>query len=65
MRPARLIVAAIVALVGLAWIGQGSGAIGGSAMSGSSFWEYVGVALIVVAAVLLVAEVRHARTVRP
>ncbi|MFI5226689.1 MAG: hypothetical protein ACHQ3P_08445 [Candidatus Limnocylindrales bacterium] len=65
MRPPRLIVAAIVALVGLAWIGQGSGAIGGSAMSGNSFWEYVGVALIAVAAVLFVVEVRHARTVRP
>jgi hypothetical protein len=65
MRPPRLIVAAIAALVGLAWFGQGSGAIGGSAMSGSSFWEYVGVALVAVAAVLLVVEVRHARTVRP
>ena len=35
-------------LLGLAWIGQGSGVIGGSAMSGSSFWLAVGVVLLLV-----------------
>ena len=65
MRPARLIVAVIVALVGVVWIGQGSGAIGGSAMSGSSFWAFAGAALLVAAAALIVLEVRHARAVHP
>jgi glucose dehydrogenase len=45
----RWIVAALLALVGLTFIGQGLGYIGGSAMSGSSFWAVVGVALVVVA----------------
>ena len=46
----RLVLAAIVALAGLVWLGQGLGLIGGSAMSGSSFWAAVGAILIVVAA---------------
>ena len=45
----RWIVAALLALVGLTFIGQGLGYIGGSAMSGSSFWAIVGVILVVVA----------------
>ena len=45
----RWIVAALLALVGLTFIGQGLGYIGGSAMSGSSFWAGVGIILLVVA----------------
>ncbi len=58
MRASRLIIALLVALVGLAWIGQGSGIIGGSAMSGSSFWAIVGLVLIVVAGVIAAREWR-------
>ena len=65
MRPLRLVLAVILAVVGLAWIGQGSGMIGGSAMTGSSFWAIAGVVLIVVAAGLGILELRHARAVRP
>ena len=65
MRPLRLVLALLIALVGLVWIGQGLDMIGGSAMSGSSFWAIVGAVLIVVAAVLALIEVRRARTVRP
>jgi hypothetical protein len=43
-----LLVAGILILLGLAWAGQGSGVIGGSAMSGSSFWLAVGVVLLLV-----------------
>jgi hypothetical protein len=46
----RWIAAALLALVGLTFIGQGLGYIGGSAMSGSSFWAVVGAILVVVAA---------------
>ena len=46
-------------LLGLVWIGQGSGIIGGSAMSGSSFWEIVGVVLVVVSIVLAALEWRR------
>jgi len=42
-------VAALLALVGLTFIGQGLGYVGGSAMSGSSFWALVGVILMAVA----------------
>jgi hypothetical protein len=45
----RWIVAALLALVGLTFIGQGLGYIGGSAMSGNSFWAVVGAILAVVA----------------
>jgi hypothetical protein len=48
----RWIVAALLALVGLTFIGQGLGYIGGSAMSGSSFWAGVGIILLVVAGFL-------------
>jgi hypothetical protein len=46
----RLLLAALCVLVGLVWLGQGVGLIGGSAMTGSSFWAVVGVVLIVVGA---------------
>jgi hypothetical protein len=45
----RSVIAAIVALVGLVWIGQGVGAIGGSFMSGDAFWAVVGLALVAAA----------------
>jgi glucose dehydrogenase len=59
MRRTPLIVAILLALVGLVWLGQGTGLIGGSAMSGSSFWAIVGVVLLVAAAVVVVREVRR------
>jgi glucose dehydrogenase len=54
----RWILAVILALVGLTFIGQGVGYIGGSGMTGSSFWAVVGAILIVVAAVLAWTAVR-------
>lgn len=56
MRTSRLLLAGIVALLGLVWIGQGSGIIGGSAMSGSSFWEIIGVVLVLVGLVVVAME---------
>jgi glucose dehydrogenase len=56
MRPLRLVVAVVLLLIGLAWIGQGLNLIKGSAMSGSSFWVVVGVGLLVTAGVILVRE---------
>lgn len=48
----RLIVAVVLLLVGLLWVGQGIGLVGGSAMTSSSFWAVVGAVLIAIAAVL-------------
>lgn len=56
MRTSRLAIAGIVLLVGLFWIGQGSGLISGSGMSGSSLWEAVGVVLVVVGLVIAARE---------
>jgi glucose dehydrogenase len=58
MRTSRLMLAALFALVGVVWIGQGLGAIGGSPMTGSPFWAIVGAVLIVIAVVILVIERR-------
>ena len=56
MRFARLAVAAVLFLVGLVWIGQGTGKIPGGAMSGVSFWAAAGVVLVVLAIVILAWE---------
>jgi len=61
MRNTRLVAAGITVLIGLFWIGQGSGLISGSGMSGSSFWEVVGV-VAVVAGLVLAAREWMART---
>jgi len=42
-----LLIAGVLFLIGIVWIGQGSGVIGGSFMSGSSFWLAVGVVLLI------------------
>ena len=47
----RYVLAAIVALVGFVWIGQGAGAIPGSFMSGDAFWAIAGLALVAGAAI--------------
>jgi glucose dehydrogenase len=60
MRRPSLILAVLLALVGLVWLGQGTGLIGGSVMSGSSFWAIVGLVLLVVAGILVAREVRRA-----
>jgi hypothetical protein len=53
MRPSRLVIALVLVLVGAVWIGQGSGLIAGSAMTGSPFWGVMGVVLVAAAAVVL------------
>jgi hypothetical protein len=53
MSRSRLVVAVLLVIVGLFWIGQGSGLLPGSAMSGQSFWALAGLALAVVGGVLL------------
>ena len=57
MRRSRLLVGMLLLLVGLVWIGQGSGVLAGSAMSGSPFWAAAGVVLVIVALVIGSREV--------
>ncbi len=54
----RWILAVILALVGLTFVGQGLGYIGGSGMTGSTFWAIVGATLIVAAAVIATTAVK-------
>jgi uncharacterized membrane protein len=56
MRPTRLVVAVVLFLVGIVWVGQGTGKIPGSAMSGVSFWAAVGVILVVLAVAVVARE---------
>ena len=51
----------ILAAVGLVWTLQGTDVLGGSVMSGSSFWEIVGVVLLVVGLVLIVNAIMRRR----
>lgn len=60
MRVSRLVIAAVLALVGLVWLGQGTGLIHGSAMTGSSFWAAVGALLLLTAIAILFQERRYA-----
>jgi hypothetical protein len=46
MRKSRLAIAAVMLVVGVLWIGQGTGTVGGSAMSGQSMWALVGGVLV-------------------
>ena len=59
MRISRVVIAAILGLLGLAWMAQGLGVIGGTAMSGSFFWAIVGAALIAAAVVVVSMERRR------
>ena len=61
MRASRLVIGAVIALIGLVWLGQGLGYIPGSFMTGSQFWATVGTVLLVVAAAILIVEIRRAR----
>jgi hypothetical protein len=50
MQRPRLAVALVLLLVGLVWIGQGIGLLGGSVMSSHTIWAIVGGVLVLVAA---------------
>jgi hypothetical protein len=56
VRRSRLAVAAVLLIVGVLWIGQGTGTVAGSAMSGQSMWGLVGGVLVVVGLVIGVRE---------
>jgi len=57
----RLAIAIVLLLVGLVWLGQGTGLVGGSSMSGQSIWALVGIVLVVAAALLAWTARRAAR----
>lgn len=59
MRPTRLVLAAVLALVGAIWLGQGLGFIGGSPMTGDPVWALIGAILVGLAIGLAIRERRR------
>jgi vacuolar-type H+-ATPase subunit I/STV1 len=52
-----IIVGILVAAIGLVWTLQGLNVLGGSAMSGSSFWATVGPIVLIAGVALIVAGI--------
>ncbi|MDA8198832.1 MAG: hypothetical protein M0Z54_05290 [Thermaerobacter sp.] len=57
----RRVIGAIVGLVGLVWLFQGIGVLGGSFMSGSSAWATVGLVLVLAGAWLVTGQRSRSR----
>ena len=53
-----LVVGALIALIGLFWIGQGVGLIGGGFMSGNGIWAVIGLVIGVIGALLVIRALR-------
>jgi predicted Co/Zn/Cd cation transporter (cation efflux family) len=59
----RMITAAVLAVVGLAWIGQGLGLLQGSSfMVGDPIWAAIGAALVIAAIAVAVTAWRRRAT---
>jgi hypothetical protein len=58
-RSVRLVIALLLAIAGVVWLGQGLGFIPGSFMTGSTTWAVIGAACLVVAVVIAAREVRR------
>ena len=60
MQRTRWVLIAVLLLVGLVWIGQGTGLLRGSSfMVGDPFWAYAGLALVVAAGILAAWSLRR------
>ncbi len=53
-----LVVGALIALIGLFWIGQGVGLIGGGFMSGNGIWAVIGLVMAVIGVLLVIRALR-------
>jgi hypothetical protein len=62
MRGILVGVGVVLILMGGLWILQGVGILGGSVMTGQTFWAIVGVILLIVGSVLCALGVRHRPT---
>ena len=61
MRNAALVLAGLLGIVGVIWVGQGLGYIPGSFMTGDPRWFRAGLACLIVAAVLAFTARRRRR----
>jgi hypothetical protein len=58
-RTARLLIGMACIAIGLVWIAQGTGHLGGSVMTGESMWTWIGAAVAAVGVVLVVLGLRR------
>lgn len=49
----RIVIGCLLSLVGLVWIGQGVGLIGGSFMSGEAIWAVIGAVFVLLGLALI------------
>ena len=63
-RAVGLSIAGVMVLVGALWTGQGLGWIGGSSMSGESFWAIVGPIVAGLGVALFIVIIGNARRER-
>ena len=61
----KVVVGAVIALLGLLFAGQGLNLVPGSFMTGDRTWFWVGLVLVVVGIVLVVAGLRRGPAARP
>lgn len=59
VRTIRLVLGLAILLVGLVWIGQGTGLIGGGFMSGDQRWAGIGILLAALGAYLAASAMRR------
>jgi hypothetical protein len=60
MRPIWLVIAVLLGLAGIVWLGQGLGFIPGSFMTGNTMWAVIGAVCLVAAVAIVVRERRRA-----
>jgi peptidoglycan/LPS O-acetylase OafA/YrhL len=58
---ARLTVSLVLIAIGVVWIGQGVGAIGGSFMTGEAVWAVIGAVCVFFGGALLIGARRSQR----
>jgi hypothetical protein len=61
----KVVIGAILALVGLLFAGQGLNLVPGSFMTGDRTWFWIGLVLVVVGVVLVVVGLRRRPAARP
>ena len=58
---ARRIIGVILIAIGAVWIAQGTGALGGSFMTGEGLWTVIGAIFVLFGVALLVGAARDAK----
>jgi hypothetical protein len=58
---ARRIIGIVLVMVGGVWVAQGTGALGGSFMTGEGLWTVIGVITALLGVALLIGAARDAR----